>query len=226
MGKKETDKETDIVDFIFKNAGPFANHTKDIGKYLKEAWNIFPDVIHGILTSLMSIVAKIYMRTRSYMALQLTRDMNYIDLDKKIWNYMYNKQKMGEFLGSLKKIKHKHKSKKSKDYLRLIYYYVNKNEKDKYLALSITQQNNAEFISVRDSIMENMNGINIDQNAIDGSDLDSIFIKSVSSMNNKSRKASKSDVKISSRRSDIRVVSVVEAHDSIRQDTERRTRLE
>lgn len=222
MGKKETD----IVDFIFDNLGPLMNNVKDVGKYLKEAWNIFPDVIHSILVSFMGIISKIYMRIRSYMALQLTRDMNHMDMDKEIWNYMHSKHEEGEFLDSLKKIKHKNRSSKSKDYLRLIYYYVNKNERDKYLALSITQQNNPEFIKIRKSIIDNMMGV--DKNASE-SDLDSIFIKSSQPKNRgKSKyKSREKDRRLRSKTdTDVRIVSVIEAHDSIRQETERRTRLE
>jgi hypothetical protein len=158
--KKNKKKDSDIVDFLFDNAGSFRQGLSEFMTYAKEVWVVLPEIISKLVASIISIINKIIMRYRSHMVLQMDEDIKHLDLDKELWEFMVMLYAQDNLLKTTKKIKQQLQKPKCHNYLDLIWFYVKKDKKDRFLSCCITQQKNREFVLVRNILVKKMKGDN------------------------------------------------------------------
>jgi len=159
--KESTNNEDDAVDYIFDNVSVISNSVTELSKHARDVWDVIPEVFYNIICTVYNIFNKIMMKTRSSLVVQLTEDIKHHDTDKDMWEYLLSmsRNKSGdksELSKKMKIIKKKMKTKRGKDLCKLTSYYIKKRRKEEFLSFCITQQNNPEFIEIREFIVTDM----------------------------------------------------------------------
>jgi len=161
MKRNRKKNETDIVDFLFDNIGPFLKNLKYMFYYIKEAWITVPDLFIEILTQMHIIVNKIMLRVKSYLILSITQDIGHIDTYKVLWNHLITLDNNYDLDDYFKNLKH-NKSRKNKDCLDLMYEYIRNGRKDDFLNYCLTQKDNSFFIMLRVKLLDlNKNNLEV-----------------------------------------------------------------
>jgi len=152
MKDKNSKNNKDVVDFIFDNYDSLKDGSNTILIYLKEMWIVVPDIVSNFFTSVFNFIEKFIMKLRSQYAIAITNDISHLENAKQLWKDLIKKKNNGTLKSYIKK-KSLGKSNKQKEYLELIRYYVRKDTMDKFLSCYISQQNNKDFISIRDELL-------------------------------------------------------------------------
>ena len=150
-------KESDLVEFLFNNAGTFKKGFNDVMVYGKNIWDVLPEIMYNIFYSVYEFMEKVVLRLRSHFALKLNDDMKHLDVDKKLWEYLMERHAGNKLTRTIKKCKSSAKTDKEKDYFNLIGHYVKTDKKDGFLSCCITMQNNTHFITARNKLIMKMN---------------------------------------------------------------------
>ena len=177
--KTESKKDDDTVDYIFDNMGAISNSFSDISRHARDVWDVIPDVLYNVCNTVISICSKIIYRLRSSLVVQITEDIKHHDIDKDLWDYLLSLSRVkngdkSELSIKMKNIKKKIKSERGREFCTLLKYYVKKRRQEEFLSFCITQQNNPEFISIRDNIMTNMKSTNNTENSSHNSKLEKL----------------------------------------------------
>jgi len=174
---KNKNKDTDITDFIFDNWTAIGDTFINLRRHIREIWNIIPDLLYDIFAYIGRIIIKIYMRLRSRMLINITQDMNRLDIDKDIYD------KIIQF--DIKRILTSIIDENNKDQiiiLKKMYKLLRKDQKAEYLEYCIENQGDTNFIDIRNKLINKLNSINNNSNAkIVDDNQNSVFITTVTS---------------------------------------------
>ena len=153
----KNDKESDLVEFLFNNAGTFKKGFNDVMVYGKNIWDVLPEITYNIFYGIYEFMEKVVLRLRSHFALKLNDDMKHLDVDKKLWEYLMERHVGNKLTRTIKKCRSSAKTDKEKDYFNLIGHYVKNDKKDSFLSCCITLQNNIHFTIARNKLIMKMN---------------------------------------------------------------------
>ena len=215
----KNNKEPDFIDFLFDNADTFKDGFLESGKYARDVWDILPEVFYKIFVVICDIFQKITLKLRTYFALKLNEDMKHLDNDKKLWEYLITSYAQRKLSKKVKKLKVITTDTREKDYLDLIYYYVKKDQKERFLECCIIQQHNEKFVKILNMFntpsipynddVTDTDATNNDQDTI--SETNEIYSQDI--FTTEKHKANKNSTKnINRQSSDARVISVVDSY--------------
>ena len=142
--------DSDLVDFLVENVSNFKIVIQNIFYHGSELWRLVPDIVGDIFSNVFYVLNKMYIKMKSYILFELTRDMNRLGEDGYLWKKLIdNNRRTAELFDLLIKLNGREFDKEELGILKKVFIYLKYEKKGQFLKYCNEKQFDRKFSRIR-----------------------------------------------------------------------------